>query len=193
MRSRGAILARGLALAAAEGHGAVTIGAIADALGMSKSAVFAHFGSKAALEAAVIDAAADDARTAVATPAAGAPEGVARIIALTEGWLAQPPGGPLAVLTSVDAGMCDGARAKRAAWRRSWLATLSEQLTAAVRLGELAPEADVAQAAFELDALLLAGRHGADLGDTRAAGRVRHAVETLVRRLSQPAAPLPPS
>jgi AcrR family transcriptional regulator len=158
---------------------------------MSKSAVFAHFGSKAALEAAVVDAAAADVHAAVTLPAATAPDGIARLIALTEGWLAQPTAGPLAVLTSIDAGLSEDARTARAAWRRAWLAMLATELTAAVRAGELAANADVAQAAFELDALLIAGRHGAELGDTRAAGRVRRAVETVVRRLSHPALPSP--
>ena len=87
--SRGAILDRGLRLAAQGGLPHASIGALASALGMSKSAVFAHFGSKPRLDVAIVDAAVARFDRQVLAPAAAAPVGVARLIALAEAWLAR--------------------------------------------------------------------------------------------------------
>lgn len=191
-RSREAILTRGLGLAAAKGAAAVSIGAIATALGMSKSAVFAHFGSKAALESALLAAAAARVAATVLDAAALAPPGVARLIALSEAWLAHPADGPLGLLLAAGDGLGADGRSARQAWRRQWRTALETQLTAAVQSGELPPAIDVPQAAFEIDAMLMAGRRDDDLGDTRAAARARRGVEALVLRWSQPArAPVP--
>ena len=87
--SRAAILSRGLRLAAHGGLARASIGALASGLGMSKSAVFAHFGSKPRLDVAIVEAAVARFERQVVGAAAAAPPGVARIVALSEAWLAQ--------------------------------------------------------------------------------------------------------
>ncbi len=57
-KTRAAIVARALRIASAEGLTALTIGRLAQELGMSKSGLFAHFRSKQALELATVEGAA---------------------------------------------------------------------------------------------------------------------------------------
>jgi AcrR family transcriptional regulator len=191
--SRQSILEHGLQLTAHGGLPAASIGALAAALGMSKSAVFAHFGSKPALDLALLDAAMTRFERQVVAPAAAAPAGVARLVALSEGWLAQ--------VNSRDQGLgllmawcAHGSTAPRqvlAAWRRAWRMTLDAQATAAVSAGELAPSAPVAIIAFECDAVLMAAARDADDGDAAASERARYAIEHLLRRWSVPEPPAP--
>ena len=56
-RSRNAILREAAQLATVEGIDGLSIGRLADAVGMSKSGLFAHFGSKEELQLATIEAA----------------------------------------------------------------------------------------------------------------------------------------
>lgn len=188
LRSRGAILERGLRLAERGGLPAATIGALADALGMSKSGVFAHFGSKDALDEAIVEAAASHFTRAVLGPAAAAPAGVARAAALCEGYLdflAQAdtevgprltPSHPALALT---AGTAAGTRLR--AWREAWQAALTTAVADAVAQGEMAPTHDAAQVAFELDAVLeAAGRAWRDGPSGVVTARARRAVDRVL-------------
>jgi AcrR family transcriptional regulator len=85
--TRAAILERAVDLASAEGLEGLTIGRLAAELRMSKSGLFAHFGSKQELQLATIDAAADRFRVAVVEPALSRPEGAERLRAVCEGYL----------------------------------------------------------------------------------------------------------
>src|SRR5262245_35751389 len=87
VRSRAAILQAATALASVRGLEGLSIGGVAGRLGMSKSGVFAHFGSKEELQLAAVDAAAAVFEREVLHAATAAPDGVARLIALTEGYL----------------------------------------------------------------------------------------------------------
>ena len=86
--TRAAILDRALALATAEGLEALTIGRLAGDLGMSKSGVFAHFGSKQDLQLATVAAAASRFRAEVLEPALSSSDGTPRLRAVTAGYLA---------------------------------------------------------------------------------------------------------
>jgi AcrR family transcriptional regulator len=86
-QTRAAILDRAVDLASAEGLDGLTIGRLAAELGMSKSGLFAHFGSKQELQLATVEAAARRFATAVIEPALSAPDGVARLRALGESYL----------------------------------------------------------------------------------------------------------
>lgn len=189
IRSRGAILERGVRLAERGGLPAATIGALADALGMSKSGVFAHFGSKDALDEAIVEAAAAHFSRAVLVPAAAAPAGVARAAALCEGYLdflaqagseAGPrvtPGHPALALT--EAGTAAGTRLR--AWRGAWQAALTAAVADAIAQGEMAPTHDAGQVAFELDAVLeAAGRAWRDDPSDAVAARARRAVDRVL-------------
>src|SRR3954453_3510532 len=86
-RTREAILDRAVDLASVEGLEGLTIGRLAAELRMSKSGLFAHFGSKQELQLATVAAAAERFRLAVIAPALEAPEGAERLRALGEGYL----------------------------------------------------------------------------------------------------------
>lgn len=86
-QTRAAILDRAVDLASAEGLEGLTIGRLAAELRMSKSGLFAHFGSKQELQLATVGAAAERFRTAVIEPALEAPDGAPRLRALGERYL----------------------------------------------------------------------------------------------------------
>ena len=86
--TRAAILARALDLASVDGLEGLTIGRLAGEPEMSKSGVFAHFGSKQELQLATVGAAAERFRGAVIEPALGVPDGVPRLRAIAAAYLA---------------------------------------------------------------------------------------------------------
>lgn len=86
-QTRAAILDRAVDLASAEGLEGLTIGRLAAELRMSKSGLFAHFGSKRELQLATVEAAAARFRAAVIEPALAAPDGAPRLRAMGERYL----------------------------------------------------------------------------------------------------------
>jgi AcrR family transcriptional regulator len=86
--TRATILARALDLASVDGLEGLTIGRLAGELEMSKSGVFAHFGSKQELQLATVGAAAERFRTAVIEPALAVPDGASRLRAIADAYLA---------------------------------------------------------------------------------------------------------
>jgi AcrR family transcriptional regulator len=85
--TRAAILDRALDLASVEGLEGLTIGRLASELEMSKSGVFAHFGSKQELQLATVAAAAESFRAVVIEPALAAADGVPRLRAMADAYL----------------------------------------------------------------------------------------------------------
>jgi AcrR family transcriptional regulator len=86
-QTRAAILDRAVDLASAEGLEGLTIGRLAAELRMSKSGLFAHFGSKQELQLATIEAAAERFKATVIEPALSAPDGAPRLRAMGERYL----------------------------------------------------------------------------------------------------------
>ncbi|AUN32488.1 TetR/AcrR family transcriptional regulator [Niveispirillum cyanobacteriorum] len=87
-RTRAAILDQALAMTSTDGLTGLTIGTLADRLGMSKSGLFAHFGSKEQLQAAVLERAAELFADTVVRPALAQPRGLPRVLGLFENWIA---------------------------------------------------------------------------------------------------------
>lgn len=158
IRSRRALVERALSLTAQGGRHRASIGALATALGMSKSAVHAHFGSKGALDAALVEEAADRFARAVLAPAAAAPPGLARLAALCEGFVAYATDEPGPRLTpahrAFGRGLGAAAESRLATWTATWRQALEAAAADAVVQGEFTASADPAQAAFELSALV---------------------------------------
>jgi AcrR family transcriptional regulator len=86
-RSRQAILQEAARLATLEGIGGLSIARLADAVGMSKSGLFAHFGSKQELQLATIAAAAERFSTAVIEPSLSSADGAPRLRAMGSHYL----------------------------------------------------------------------------------------------------------
>ncbi len=147
-------------LASVEGLGSLTIGRLARELGMSKSGVFAHFRSKQRLQRETIEAARRVFAREVMRPALAAPEGLGRIEAFCEAYLSYVergvfPGGcffahMLAEFDAREGPLHD----EVAADQRGWAEMVGRLIRVAKKKGEIDPEIDEAQLAFELYAPL---------------------------------------
>jgi AcrR family transcriptional regulator len=87
-RTRARILDEAVELASVGGLGALTIGPLAERLGLSKSGLFAHFDSKEALQVETLDRAASLFRQAVSEPVRAEPDKAKRLRLFFERWIA---------------------------------------------------------------------------------------------------------
>jgi AcrR family transcriptional regulator len=172
-----AILARAVDVASAEGLEGLTIGRLAGELEMSKSGLFAHFGSKEDLQLATIDAAARRFFGEVVGPAQQEREGRARLRAYCERYLDYLERG-------VFAGGCFWAAAAAEFDDRPGPVRDAVRAGVAGWLGELERQAALAgvggaaDLAFEVYSLGLgANACSRLLADDRAFGRARAAIE----------------
>jgi AcrR family transcriptional regulator len=151
-RTRAAILERAVDLATVEGLEGLTIGRLAADLSMSKSGLFAHFGSKQELQLATVAAAADRFRVQVIEPSLDVPDGGPRLRAMAEHYfeyLETFPGGCFWGATASEYDDRPGpVRDAIAATMDLWLAELERQATAA-------GVADPDRYAFELYAVVM--------------------------------------
>ena len=159
-RTRESILEAAVDLASVEGLDGLTIGRLANELGMSKSGLFAHFGSKEELQLAAIDTAREIYVREVIAPAREAERGLPRLVALMDHWLDYLrrevfKGGCFfdATRNEYDSRQPGPVRDAIQADFASWLEILANRVRAAQAAGHLDPEADPEQVAFELDAL----------------------------------------
>lgn len=196
--TRGTILSAALAQASEIGLGALSIGGLAERVGMSKSGLFAHFGSKEDLQVAVLDDAVERFIALVIAPALKEPRGEPRVRALFERWLVWSkqdfqPGGCIFLAASAELDDQPGpARDRLVASQRDWLEVLAGAARIAVEEGHFRRGLDAQQFAFELYAIAL-GLHqyvrlmrdgkaekraraafGRLLADARADGRATH-------------------
>jgi len=200
MRTRQAILAHAARVGSAEGLDAVSLQRLADDLGISKSGLFAHFGSKEELHLATIEAAAEIFTDEVIRPALVHPRGVRRVWALCDSWMSYLergvfPGGCFfwAVAEEYDSRRPGPVRDSLMQKKAYWSYSLGRAVREAQEAGEIDPSADVEQLAWELDSLL-GGSHSGFKGDDgpRALERGRRAIrERLVRASTPTGAPLP--
>jgi AcrR family transcriptional regulator len=158
--TRDRIIGSALALASAEGLEGLTIGRLASELGMSKSGLFAHFGSKEELQLATIDAARRRFVDHVVKPSRRLPRGRARLEALMNDWLDYYReqvfrGGCFFhnVKAEYDGRPDSPVRAIVAEDARQFIAFLTREVMKAQESGELDAGVEAAQVAFELDAL----------------------------------------
>lgn len=191
--TRQAILDEALALSSQVGIAGLSIGALADKAGMSKSGLFAHFGSKEELQIAVVREGQQRFIDTVVRPALKAPRGVARLRALFAHWLdwttrARLPGGcplnaaanefddqPGPVRDAVEAGLADGRR------------MLANAVQLAVETGELRTDTDPEQVVFEFTGIELVTMQNKRLfRDKDANRRAVDAFERLLRDYANP-------
>lgn len=160
--SRTTILLTAAKLATTKGLAGLSIGDLAAEVGMSKSGLYAHFKSKEELELATIETAAVIFDREVLQPALRAPAGIERLKALVSSFLAHLerrvfPGGCFFSAVAAELDTRPGpARDRVVEIVGNWLALLSQCMLEAQDLGELNPLAEVDQAVFEIEAMLLA-------------------------------------
>jgi len=185
--TRHSILERATGLASKVGLEGVTIGALAAELELSKSGLFAHFHSKAALQLQVLEYGAAQFLDQVIRPSLAEPRGEPRLRALFERWLdwaqSSPlPGGCLFVQASVELDDRPGpVRDRLVGFQRQWLGVLATSLQKGIEAGAFHDAADPEQFAQDVYGVMLAYHHFSRLlGDSRAETRARRAFDVLL-------------
>jgi len=179
-QTRERILDAAQAIASREGLEGLTIGGIAERLKMSKSGVFAHFGSREDLQIAVIDDYARKFLDAVFFPALKLPRGLPRLTAMFENWLhrvqfVEIPNGCVFVSGAVEFDDKEGpVRDRMVAVNRAWQGEMRKAALLAIDVGHLNQDSDPDQLVFELYGVMLSLHHDARLlRDPRAVERAR--------------------
>jgi AcrR family transcriptional regulator len=187
-QTRTLILNEAVALASRVGLEGLSIGSLAGRLEMSKSGLFAHFGSKEDLQLQTLKQAQLRFEETVFHPALKAPSGLPRLRALFANWLAwvensdDPPGGCLMLAASAEYDDRPGAvRELLVAGQRELRGAIAKAIRLAIDEGQFKPETDPWQLTFELFGIVLAAHHDLRLlGDARAPERARAALERLI-------------
>lgn len=189
--TRAAIVESALAIARREGLESLTIGALADQMKMSKSGVFAHFGSREELQLAVLKEYAVRFVDEVLRPAVRKPRGLPRLQAILSNWLKL-------LAREVEQGclMIGGASEyddrpgplhdAMVAIIGGWSAELMRAIDAAKQNGDLRDDIDARQLAFEIYGSMLAFHQSARL--LRAGDSLKR-VRAAIARLLDDAAP----
>lgn len=190
VRTRTSILERAVDLASLEGLEGLTIGRLAEELGMSKSGLFAHFGSKEELQLAVIEAASQRYIREIFRPVLELPRGFPRLMAICRSWISYVerrvfPGGCFFAAASFE---FDGRPGPvRDLIRRlmdDWIGSLEKAIRMAQHEGHLDPSLDPSQLAFELNALFFGANFAYYLRDDKQAlERAIRAVESRLEGL----------
>jgi len=201
MRTRRSILAHAARVGSAEGLEAVSLQRLASDLGISKSGLFAHFGSKEELHMATVDAAAQIFTDEVIRPALQTQRGIGRVWALCNSWLSYVERGVFsggcffwAVAEEFDSRKPGPVRDSVLAKKDYWSYSLQRAVREAQAAGEIDPAVDAEQLAWELDSLLGGANSGFKGGDgVRALERARRAIRDRLTRAATPTArPLSP-
>jgi AcrR family transcriptional regulator len=181
--TRTAILARAVDIASTDGLDGLTIGRLATELEMSKSGLFAHFGSKQELQLATVGAAAARFAEAVIDPARRAEDGAPRLRAMATSYLAYLAsdaysGGCFWAATSAEYDDRPGpVRDAIAGAMDAWLGELERQ-------ARVAGVADPERLAFELYAVVMGANSRYRLsGDRRVFGYAKDSVQRLLAEL----------
>jgi AcrR family transcriptional regulator len=190
-RSRKAILREATRLVTVDGIEGLSIGRLADAVGMSKSGLFAHFHSKEELQLATIEAADDIFRAEVIDSAHKAPPGLTRLRALCEAFLVHLergvfPGGCFFASVAAEIDTHPGpVRNAAMASAATWFAELEAAVKDAQQERTLDSHESPDQIAFELDAYLLLGNaQFVATADPAALDRARRAIDRALIRLT---------
>ncbi|MBM3461553.1 MAG: TetR/AcrR family transcriptional regulator [Armatimonadetes bacterium] len=183
------VLDAAMKMASRDGLEGLTIGQLAGELKLSKAGLILHFGSKEALQLQVLEEAVRRFTERVVVPAFSVPEGVGRLQAILDHWLAwgkDPylPGGCPLVAAGMELDDQEGPlRDYLVEQRRLWLEALADSAHGAVRVGEFREALDIHLFAFEYFALVLGFHHAQRLlRDPRAEGHVRLAIASLFER-----------
>ena len=161
-RTRAAILTAAASLATVDGLDGLSIGNLAAAIGMSKSGLYAHFGSKLELQLATVQEAGRIFADEVVQPALMAAPGLAQLAAVCEAFFEHLerrtfPGGCFFAGAALEMGTRPGPVKEAVAAFQSGFAELIKGFTAAaIKNGELAADEDPRRLAFELNGMLLA-------------------------------------
>ena len=192
--TRHAVLDQATRTASQVGLRGVTIGTLAEQTQMSKSGLFAHFGSKESLQLATMRHARQRFIDLVLRPALALPRGEPRVRALVDGWLRWDdvmPGGCLFVAAGVEFDDSPGPqRDEVARIQREFSETIARIFRSGITAGHFREDADPEQFAFVAKGLLLSYHHHRRLlGDPSAEQRTRRAFDALLDAARPPPGP----
>jgi AcrR family transcriptional regulator len=198
-RTRQAILSRAGQLASAEGLGEVSLQRLASDLGISKSGLFAHFGSKEELQLATVEEAARVFALEVLRPGLSVPRGLGRLWAMCNAHLSYQErkvfaGGCFFEAAAVEFDSRPGPVRDAVLDKvRYWADSLARAAREAQAAGEVNPDIDPDQLAWELGSMLSASNRGHVVdGGSQAIDRARRAIRDRLQRVAtSTAAPLP--
>jgi AcrR family transcriptional regulator len=185
-QTRAAILEAALDLASRDGLEGLTIGLIAERMQMSKSGVFAHFGSREDLQIAVVQEYHRRFEDEVFYPALTEPRGLPRLSAMYAGWVTRQireiDSGCMYISGAVEYDDRPGPiRDELLTMVEAWRTALLRAARQAVDEGHLAADTDCEQLVFEMRAMVLALHHDARfLGDRGAIERVERSYDRLI-------------
>ena len=193
-QTRVTILDEALKIASKLGLEGLTIGSLADATGMSKSGLFAHFGSREDLQLAVLEHAAQRYGERVFVPVLKIERGLPRLRGLFERWIdwtleSGLPGGCIMISTAIEYDDRRGPiRDAAIANQHRGNAITQKAVRLAIEERHLKPDTDTEQIAFEMLGIVLASHnHRRLLGDKDARKRALTAFEELIARHAAPA------
>jgi AcrR family transcriptional regulator len=163
-QTRAAILDAALETASLNGIEGLTIGGLADKMGMSKSGVFAHFGSREELQIAVLRRYHEKFEEDVFVPAMAAPRGLPRLQRMFDLWIkrvtVEIAAGCIYIGGAVEYDDRAGAvRESLFGMINTWQQALRRAAEQAVEMGHLRSDVDPAQVVFEMYGLVLALHH----------------------------------
>jgi AcrR family transcriptional regulator len=196
LRTREAILARAVDIASIQGLEGLTVGSLARQLKMSKSGLFAHFGSKEDLQLATVELARQIFIKKVTRPAIAAPRGMPRLWGLLEHWLTLVEervfqGGCFFSAASFEFDSRRGVvRDRIAAIMQEWIGAITRAVCEAQKAGHLDPNVDPTHLAFEIHGIAM-GAHWAHqlLDDKHAYSRARTILLKKLQSISTPECP----
>lgn len=195
-RTRESILRVAVDIASVEGLQGLTIGRLADELKMSKSGLFAHFGSKEDLQLATVGMAGEIFTEHVIRPALEAPQGVPRMWQLFVNFLDYVEGkvfkgGCFFAAASFEFDSRPGAvRDAIVQSMRGWMGVLERSVEGAIKAGHLKKKVDAQQFAFEIYSLTIGAHSGFQLLDNkRALSQVRTTIRDRILSLATPHCP----
>nr|MDT0659996.1 TetR/AcrR family transcriptional regulator [Micromonospora sp. DSM 115978] len=161
-RTRTTVLDAAVALATEAGLDGLSLGQLAETLGVSKSGLFAHWRSKEQLQLATIERAGELWTERIVAPALRQPRGVRRLWAVHVNKLdfyaaAVLPGGCFFTTAEFEYSARPGpVRDRIAEAFADWMAFLERLAAEAVEVGDLTADTDVRQLAYEIEALGMA-------------------------------------
>jgi AcrR family transcriptional regulator len=189
-RTRQSILERAVDVASLEGLEGLTIGGLATELEMSKSGLFAHFGSKEELQLATLEAAGARFIAEVFKPALRAERGYPRLLAMCRGWISYIrrgvfPGGCFFAAASFEFdGRPGPVRDAIVKNMNDWIHALEKAIGMAIEEGHLDPRLDAKQLAFEINSLFFGANFDYQLrGEKKSLERATRAIEQRLESL----------
>lgn len=193
--TRAAILDVALELSSRDGLEGLTIGVLADRMNMSKSGVFAHFGSREDLQLEVVKLYHHRFEQEVFFPSVREPRGLPRLQSMFDRWLARVSveiaSGCIYISGAVEYDDRPGPiREELVKMVQDWQDALRRAARQAIEVGHLRADADAEQLVYEMYGLILALHHDARfLRNAGAVERARRGFERLVENYRNPDSP----